>query len=151
MRTLNTLGRHQRKKNVKRVGRGPGSKKGKTSGRGVKGDKARSGYKTRAGKEGGQMPLFQRLPTRGFTRARFKEEKFSINLSAIEEKFEDGETVNVESLSNKGFSKTKMKHGIKILSVGTLTKKVTVEAHAMSKRAMEKLEEAGVEFKIVSK
>ncbi|MDN3508273.1 MAG: 50S ribosomal protein L15 [Simkaniaceae bacterium] len=149
MRTLNNLGRHQRKKNVRRVGRGTGCKKGKTCGRGVKGDKARSGYKTRAGKEGGQVPLFQRLPTRGFTRGRFKEHQFSINLATIEEKFEDGDTVNVESLINKGFSKPKMKNGVKILSVGTLTKKVTVEASAMSKRAMEKLEEAGVEFKIV--
>ena len=149
MRTLDNLGRHQRKKNTKRVGRGPGCKKGKTCGRGVKGDKARSGYKSRAGKEGGQVPLYKRLPTRGFTRGRFLQERFAINLSAIEAVYEDGETVNVESLQAKGYSKSKLKYGFKILSVGTITKKVGIEAHAMSKRAMEKLEEAGVEFKIV--
>lgn len=136
-------------KNTKRVGRGPGCKKGKTCGRGVKGDKARSGYKSRKTKEGGQAPLFQKLPTRGFSRAMFRKEMFAINLELIENLFEDGETVNVETLSAKGFSKTKLKHGFKVLGNGDLKKKVTIEANSLSKSAAVKLEEQKIEYKIV--
>ena len=81
---------HRKSPNVQRVGRGIGSKRGKTCCRGHKGDKSRSGYKRRYGKEGGQLPLYRKLPTRGFSNLGFKEQPFSINLSRIEEIFEDG-------------------------------------------------------------
>lgn len=137
------------RKKVQRIGRGPGSNRGKTSGRGSKGDKSRSGYKKRLGKEGGQLPLFRKLPTRGFSNARFRVEPFSVNLSLIEKLFEDGEKVNHESLLKKGFSKRKLKNGLKILGVGDLTKKVIIEATSISKNAIKKLEANNIEFKLV--
>jgi large subunit ribosomal protein L15 len=150
MRQLSELRNEKRPaKKPMRVGRGPGCKKGKTCGRGVKGDKARSGYKRRHTKEGGQVPLFQKLPTRGFTRGRFKKEMFAINLDLIENIFDDGESVNLETLTSKGFSKTKLKHGFKILGNGDLKKKVKIEANRISKSAMVKLEEQKIEFKLV--
>ena len=150
MRTLaNLKNTHRPKKRIKRVGRGVGSKMGKTCGRGTKGDKARSGYKTRSTKEGGQVPLFQKLPTRGFTRGRFRKEIFAINLFRLEEIFEDGDTVNIESLRTKGFSKTKLKNGVKILGNGDLKKKVNIEAQYFSKSAIQKLEDQKIEFKIL--
>ncbi len=132
-----------------RVGRGPGSSRGKTCGRGTKGDKARSGYKRRHGKEGGQLPFFRKMPNRGFSNARFRVEPFAINLKRIEELFEDGEKVNVETLVNKGFPKRKLKQGLKILGVGDLTKKVIIEATSISKNAIIKLEATKIEFKLV--
>ncbi len=136
-------------KKSKRVGRGPGSNKGKTCGRGTKGDKARSGYKRRHGQEGGQLPLFKKLPHRGFSNARFRVVPFSINLGLINELFEDGEKVNAETLIAKGFPKTKLGTGLKILAVGELTKKVVVEASSISKNAIKKLEANKIEFKLV--
>ena len=140
---------HRKKKGIKRVGRGPGSNKGKTSCRGHKGDKSRSGYKTRAGKEGGQLPLFQKLPHRGFTNGRFQKTVFSINLNRINEHFEEGETVNRETLLKKGFPVRRATGGIKVLANGDLEKKVVIEADAFSKGAIRKLEEKGIEFKRV--
>lgn len=138
---------HRKDKKRKRVGRGPGSKRGKTCGRGEKGDKSRSGYKTRAGKEGGQLPLYKKLPIRGFTNARFQKPVYSMNLDRIEEHFEDGERVNLESLEKKGFPVRRMTGGLKILGNGELTKKVMIEAKSFSKHAIRKLEEKGIEFK----
>lgn len=135
------------KKKVQRVGRGPGSKRGKTSCRGHKGDKARSGYKTRLGQEGGQLPLFRKMPTRGFNHGRFRKEVLGINLGLIEEAFNDGETVNYESLRARGLSPRNIPGGIKILGQGELKKKVTIEAHRFSKSAREKLEKAGCSIK----
>lgn len=140
---------HRKKKGSKRVGRGPGSNRGKTSCRGHKGDKSRSGYKTRAGKEGGQLPLYQKLPHRGFSNMRFQKPVFSINLGRINEHFEEGETVSRESLSKKGFPVRRAKGGIKVLANGELSKKVVIEAQAFSKNAIRKLEEKGIEFKRV--
>lgn len=136
-------------KKIQRVGRGPGSSRGKTCGRGTKGDKARSGYKRRYGQEGGQLPLFRKMPNRGFSNARFRTEPFSINLDRIEELFEDGEKVNFESLVQKGFPKRRLKQGLKILGVGELSKKVVIEATSISKNALKKLEAKNVEFKLV--
>jgi large subunit ribosomal protein L15 len=140
---------HRKSPNVQRVGRGIGSKRGKTSCRGHKGDKSRSGYKRRYGKEGGQLPLYRKLPTRGFSNLGFREAPFSINLDRINALFEDGETVNAQTLIDKGFSPRKIANGIKILSVGDLTKKVVIEAASISKNALKKLEEKKIEFKLV--
>jgi len=137
---------HKSKKKVQRVGRGPGSKRGKTSCRGVKGDKARSGYKCRLGQEGGQLPLFRKLPTRGFPNGRFRSEVYSINLGMIENLFNEGESVNYQSLRQKRLAPRLIPGGIKILGQGELKKKVTIEAHKFTKSAKEKLEKNGISF-----
>lgn len=150
MITLDTLkNSHRKSPNVQRVGRGVGSKRGKTSCRGHKGDKSRSGYKRRYGKEGGQLPLYRKLPTRGFTNLGFREAPFAINLQRIEEMFEEGERVCSASLIDKGISSRKLAYGLKILGVGELTKKVIIEATSISKNAIKKLEENKIEFKLV--
>jgi len=142
---------HRKPKGPKRVGRGPGSNKGKTSCRGHKGDKSRSGYKTRAGKEGGQLPLFKKLPIRGFSNARFQKPVFAINLGRINEYFDEGETVNLETLYKKGFPVRRASGGIKILANGEIEKKLVIEAHAFSKGAIQKLEAKGIEFKRIDR
>lgn len=136
-------------KGRKRVGRGPGSGLGKTSGRGVKGEGSRSGYRRRYGKEGGQFPLYMKLPTRGFTRGRFLKRLDTINLGQIENLFSDGDTVNLESLRDRGLISGKS-HGLKVLAEGELTKKVRIEADAASAGAKEKLERAGIELVLPS-
>lgn len=130
-----------------RVGRGVGSK-GKTSGRGHKGQKARAGYKRKFGREGGQLPLFQKLPQRGFTRGGFIVPIYSVNLGTLNELYADGETVSRETLMEKGVPLRRIKR-VKILGQGELTKKVSVEANLYTKSAKEKLEKAKVEFKTV--
>ncbi|MDJ0651572.1 MAG: 50S ribosomal protein L15 [Simkaniaceae bacterium] len=146
---LSELKNTQRKKRAKRVGRGPGSKMGKTSCRGHKGDKSRSGYKRRGGKEGGQLPLFQKLPHRGFSNKRFKVSVYEINLGRLNEHFDDGETINKETLMQKGFPMRRMNGGFKVLAGGELTKKVVIEANRFSKNAGIKLEKQGIEFKTI--
>ena len=146
---LSDLKNTHRKKRVKRVGRGPGSKRGKTACRGHKGDKSRSGYKRRGGKEGGQLPLFQKLPHRGFSNGRFKVPIYEINLGRLDAHFNDGETVNQNTLIQKGFPLRRMKGGFKVLAGGVLTKKVVIEARRFSKNAALKLEKQGIEFKTV--
>lgn len=138
-------------KRRKRVGRGPGSKRGKTSTRGHKGDKSRSGYKTRYGKEGGQVPFFKKLPIRGFSRERFKKLVFAINLETIDSLFEDNEIVNYETLREKSIAPRNIKilGGIKILGKGELKKSVKIEATKFSKTAIRKLELNKIEFKII--
>ncbi len=140
---------HRPSKKRHRVGRGMGSKCGKTCGRGVKGDKARRGYKNHFGQEGGQIPLYKKLPTRGFTNGRFKNEVFAINLGMIEKLYLEGETVNLKSLQEKGFAPRDCPGGLKILSSGVLKKKVTIAAHLFSKAAAEKLKESGISFEQV--
>jgi large subunit ribosomal protein L15 len=125
------------------VGRGPGSRRGKTSSRGQKGMGARSGYQTREGYEGGGVPLFKRLPTRGFSNARFRRKFDVINLDQIEKMYRDGETVSLETLKQKGYIKGRS-HGIKVLGKGSLLKKVTFQVEAMSKSVQEKLKKAGI-------
>jgi len=141
---------HRPAKKSRRVGRGVGCKKGKTCGRGAKGDKSRSGYKTRTRKEGGQGTLFQRLPTRGFSQEKFRKELFAINLDLIEQLYEDGETVSLATLREKGYNGTKMRYGIKVLGMGELKKKVLIEADAYSKTAVQKLEAEKIEFRVTA-
>lgn len=146
---LSELKNTQLKKKTKRVGRGPGSKMGKTSCRGHKGDKSRSGYKRRGAKEGGQLPLFQKLPHRGFSNEQFRVPIYEINLGRLNACFEDGEIINKETLMQKGFPMRRMKGGFKVLAGGELTKKVVIEANRFSKNAALKLEKQGTEFKTV--
>ena len=122
-----------------RRGRGHGSGNGKTAGKGHKGQKARSGA-PRPGFEGGQMPLYRRLPKRGFTNRNTKE-IVAINLSALE-RFEDGQTVDVDALVQAGVVKNP-RDGVKVLGNGELTKKLNVKADAFSASAKEKIEALG--------
>lgn len=128
--------RHTRK----RVGRGHGSGSGKTSGRGHGGQNSRSGGGTRPGFEGGQTPLFQRLPKRGFNNYTRKEYAV-INLDILN-RFEDGATITPEILKESGIVKNQ-RNGIKVLANGTLEKKVNVTAHKFSKTAVEAIEKMG--------
>ena len=141
---------HRPAKKRYRVGRGMGSKCGKTCGRGMKGDKARSGFKNHFGQEGGQIPLYKKLPTRGFSNGRFKNEVFAVNLGMIEKLFVDGETVTLQALQQKGFAPRRVPGGLKILSGGELTKKVIVHANAFSQAAGEKLKKSGISFQQVA-
>ena len=136
--------------NVQRVGRGNGSKRGKTSCRGEKGDKSRSGYKRRYGLEGGQLPLYRRIPCRGFTNGRFKSKVYALNLADIERAYQDGEKVCVETLLQKGLLTPKYTGGVKILGNGELKKKVDIEVHYVSQSAQEKLRAAKVNFTILT-
>ena len=128
------------KKTRNRVGRGHGSGNGKTSGRGHDGQNARSGGGVRPGFEGGQMPLYRRLPKRGFTN-RNSLRIVGINLSMLD-RFEDGATVTVTSLIEAGIVKNP-RDGVKILGNGEITKKLVVQANAFSASAKEKIEAAG--------
>ncbi len=130
----------------KRKGRGPGSGNGKTAGRGHKGQWARSGGGVRVGFEGGQMPLVRRLPKRGFNNI-FAKPLEAINLTALN-KFEDGATVNVCDLLEKGIL-SKCDHGVKVLGNGKISKKLTVRASAFSATAKAKIEEAGGKAEVV--
>ncbi|MBO4749124.1 MAG: 50S ribosomal protein L15 [Lachnospiraceae bacterium] len=123
-----------------RRGRGHASGNGKTAGKGHKGQKARSGA-PRPGFEGGQMPLYRRIPKRGFTNMNGKE-IVSINLSTLEKKFENGATVDIEALLAAGIIK-EVRDGVKVLGNGELTKKLDVKVNAFSATAKEKIEALG--------
>jgi large subunit ribosomal protein L15 len=131
--------------NTFRRGRGHGSGNGKTAGKGHKGQKARSGS-PRPGFEGGQMPLYRRIPKRGFTNRNSKQ-IISINVSELEQ-FENGSTVDVIMLLETGTIK-KVLDGVKILGNGDLTKKLTVKAHAFSEGAKQKIENAGGTIEVI--
>lgn len=135
------------KKKFRRLGRGPGSKRGKTSGRGSKGDGSRQGYQRRHGYEGGQVPLYRKLPVRGFTRGSFLKETVSIPLCLLDKKYKDGETVNYETLREKRLIPRKVLGGVKILA-GKLTKKLTIHADAYSQSAIQYLDENKIEYKV---
>lgn len=122
----------------KRLGRGPGSGLGKTSGRGQKGAGARAGYKRRYGYEGGQFRTFMKMPIRGFSNVRFARKFKIINLEQIEAVFNDGDVVDTQSLFEKGFINSP-KEKVKLLGNGTLTKKITIKVDAISNGAKEKL------------
>ncbi len=124
-----------------RKGRGPGSGNGKTAGKGHKGQNARSGGGVRLGFEGGQLPLYRKLPKRGF-KNRFATHYAIVNVGTLNAKFENGETVNVEALIEKGIL-NKALDGLKVLGNGELTKNLTVEAAIFSQTAKEKIEAAG--------
>ena len=134
-------------KTSKRLGRGTGSGLGKTSGKGHKGQNARSGGGVRPGFEGGQLPLFRRLPKRGFSNAMFKVEYATINLSDLE-KFEDGAVVTPELLKEMGILKKQLS-GVKVLGNGELTKKLTVKANKFSASAKEKIEAIGGKAEVI--
>ena len=130
----------------KRKGRGTGTGNGKTAGRGHKGQKARSGGKVRVGFEGGQMPLARRIPKRGFNNI-FAKPLTAVNVSVLNA-FEDGETVDAAALIEKGILND-CKYGLKVLSNGELTKKLTVKAAAFSGSAKAKIEEAGGKAEVI--
>ena len=130
----------------KRKGRGTGSGNGKTGGRGHKGQGARSGGGTRVGFEGGQMPLVRRIPKRGFNNI-FAKPLTAINVAVLN-RFEDGAVVDAAALIEKGII-SECPNGLKVLSNGNLTKKVTVKAAAFSESAKEKIEQAGGKVEVV--
>ena len=144
---------HELEKNIgatrakKRVGRGPGSGLGKTSGRGQKGQKARSGGSINPVFEGGQLPLYRRLPKRGFSNHRFKTVYAVVNLSDFN-KFDDGTLVTPALLLEKGIIKKQL-DGIKVLGNGKLEKKLTIQAHRFSSSALAKIEEAGSKAEVI--
>src|SRR5574344_232816 len=131
----------------KRVGRGTSSGHGKTSGKGHKGQNARSGGGVRPVFEGGQLPLFRRLPKRGFTNAKFRVEYAVINLSDLN-KFDDGAVVTPEILKEMGLIKNGL-DGIKVLGNGTLEKKLNVKASSFSNTAKEKIEALGGKTEVI--
>lgn len=135
------------RKAPKRLGRGIGSGTGKTSGKGHKGQWARSGGGVRPGFEGGQMPLSRRLPKTGFDN-RYKKVYSVVNLDAFDS-FEDGAVVNAEALKTAGVLSKIEPYGLKVLGDGELTKKVTVQAKKFSKSAVEKIEKAGGKVEVL--
>ena len=135
------------KQDKRRVGRGPGSGLGKTSGKGHKGQNARSGGGVRATFEGGQLPLYRRLPKRGFTNAKFKVEYAVINLKDLNI-FEDGTTVTPALLKETGLVKKQL-DGIKVLGNGELTKNLTIQANKFTASALEKIEKSGSKAEVI--
>src|ERR1700674_3268472 len=125
----------------RRLGRGPGTGLGKTSGRGEKGQKSRSGYSMKIGFEGGQMPLHRRLPKRGFTNI-FKKKWIEVSLAALEQAFANNDEVTPEVMHRRGIIK-KAKHDIVVLGNGEVSKSLKVSAHRFTKSAREKIEKAG--------
>ena len=134
-------------KTRKRVGRGTGSGLGKTSGKGHKGQNARSGGGVRPGFEGGQLPLFRRLPKRGFSNAMFKTTYAVLNLDDLN-KFEENTEITPELLKEMGILKNQLT-GVKILGNGTLEKKLTVKANQFSKKAKEEIEKLGGKAEVI--
>ena len=126
-----------------RKGRGPGSGNGKTAGKGHKGQNARSGGGVRPGFEGGQLPLYRKLPKRGFNNARFAKNFSVINLTTLDKRFNDGDVVNAEALVACGAISSLACDGVKILGTGAITKKLTVVAAQFTASAKEKIEAAG--------
>lgn len=131
----------------KRVGRGPGSTLGKTSGRGHKGQKARSGKKKSAVFEGGQLPLFRALPKRGFNNKPFQKDYAVINVEDLNI-FEDGTVVTPELLVSAGVIKN-LKDGVKILGRGSLDKNLKIQAHKFSKTAEEKIRDSKSQLEVI--
>jgi len=129
------------------VGRGQGSGRGTTSGKGNKGQQARSGGKTYVGFEGGQMPLYRRIAQRGFSNYPFKQEWQIVNLGEIEKRFEAGETVDLATLCKKGLIKGKAP--VKVLGNGTFSKKLSFKVDAVSASAKEKIEKAGGDVAVI--
>ena len=125
----------------KRLGRGPGTGLGKTAGRGHKGQKSRSGYSSKVGFEGGQMPLHRRLPKRGFTNI-FKKQWIEVSLEALDRSFEANTEITPEALHKRGIIK-KAKHDIVVLGNGNISKALKISAHRFTKSAREKIEKAG--------
>jgi large subunit ribosomal protein L15 len=138
------VGKHRRRR---RVGRGSGSGHGKTCGRGHKGAGSRAGSVSVTVYEGGQMPLFRRLPKRGFNNSKFATRCEIVNICQLE-RFEDGSTVSIEQLSDAGLVDS-VKSRVKILGKGDLTRKLEVSAHKFSKSAEEKITASGGTAKVI--
>ena len=144
---------HELEKNIgathraKRKGIGRGSGNGKTAGRGQKGQNARSGGGVRANFEGGQLPLYRRLPKRGFSNAKFKTTYAVINVSDLN-RFEDGTLVTPALLKESGLLKKQL-DGVKVLGNGTLERKLTVQANKFSKEAIEKINASGSKIEVI--
>ena len=132
-----------------RKGRGAGSGNGKTAGKGHKGQNARSGGGVRPGFEGGQLPLYRKLPKRGFNNSRFAKVYTVINLDVIEKLFNDGDVVDAAALLAKGVVSNVAADGVKVLGKGDLTKNLTVKATVFSATAKEKIEAVGGKTEVV--
>lgn len=145
---LNELSPSVPKKSRKRIGRGNSSGWGKTAGKGSNGQNSRAGGGVKPYFEGGQMPIYRRVPKRGFSNAIFKKEYTIISLDFLNENFEDGEEVSLETLFNKCLIK-KGRDGIKVLGNGELNKKLTVRVHKISKSAKAAVEAKGGTVELV--
>lgn len=145
---LNELAQSPEAKRKKIVGRGPGSGRGKTSTRGQKGQKSRSGASIPAWFQGGQTPLYRRVPKRGFKNTKFRIEYATINLSDLNKFFEDGDIVTPELLKEKGIIKKQL-CGVKVLGNGELEKKLTIKANRFSSSAVTKIESAGGKAEVI--
>ena len=145
---LNELSPSVPKKNRKRIGRGNSSGWGKTAGKGSNGQKSRAGGGVKPYFEGGQMPIYRRVPKRGFSNTIFKKEYTVVSLSFLNDNFEDGEVVSLETLFNKCLIK-KGRDGVKVLGNGELNKKLTVKVHKISKSAKAAVEAKGGTVELV--
>ena len=134
-------------KDVFRKGRGHGSGNGKTAGKGHKGQNARSGGGVRPGFEGGQIPMYRRIPKHGFSNYLFKKEYATINVEQLD-KYEDGAVISLETLMADGVIRKEL-NGLKILGNGNITKKLTVQATVFSASAKEKIEAAGGKAEVI--
>lgn len=145
---LESLPKSKETKARKIVGRGPGSGMGKTSTHGQKGQKSRSGVSISAWFQGGQSPLYRRLPKRGFNNTRFETKYATINLSDLNTYFKDGDEVTPEILKERGIIKKQLS-GIKVLGNGKLEKKLTVKASRFSESAITAIEAAGGKTEVI--
>ena len=136
-------------KNRKRVGRGPGSGKGKTSTKGHRGQNVRSGGGVREGFEGGQMPIYRRLPKKGFQNARHKRDFYIVNIQTLSKNFEKDDVVDVEKLEQKKLVKNRKDLPLKVLGNGEINISLTVKANAFSKSAEEKIKRAGGKIEVI--
>ena len=145
---LNTLPKTAELKSRKRVGRGPGSGMGKTSTRGENGQKSRSGVSIKPWFQGGQSPIYRRVPKRGFNNAQFTTRYAIINLSDLNKFFNDGDVVSEEILKERGIIKKRLS-GIKVLGNGNLEKKLTIKANRFTSAAVSKIEDAGGKAEVI--
>jgi large subunit ribosomal protein L15 len=145
---LENLPKSKEEKNIKRVGRGPGSGMGKTSTRGEKGQKSRSGASIPAWFQGGQTPLHRRIPIRGFNNKQFETKYATLNLSDLDKFFNDGDVVTPEVLKERKIIKKQLS-GVKILGNGELSKKLTVKANRFSAKAVTKIENSGGKAEVI--
>lgn len=145
---LESLPASKEAKARKRVGRGPGSGMGKTATRGENGQKSRSGASIPAWFQGGQSPLYRRIPKRGFNNARFETKFATINVGQLNKLFNDGDVITPEVLKERGIIKKQLS-GIKVLSAGVLDKKLTIKAQRFSTSAVTKIENAGGKAEVI--
>ena len=145
---LESLPASKEAKARKRVGRGPGSGMGKTATRGENGQKSRSGASIPAWFQGGQSPLYRRIPKRGFNNTRFETKYATINVGQLNKLFNDGDVVTPEVLKERGIIKKQLS-GIKVLSAGVLDKKLTIKAQRFSSSAVTKIEAAGGKAEVI--